>query len=136
MRKIETKYSPEIISSTCLLLSIAQSDDNLEKNEVDSIKEIISDFFNINLNKMDEIIDISLESLENSTDLYEFSKELNTSFTYQDKVDFICCTFEVAFADGTLHYLEEFFIKKISNILNVEHKDLIQAKKELKLLLK
>ena len=136
MHKIENKYSPEIISSTCLLLSIAQSDDNLEKNEVDSIKEIISDFFKINLNKMDEIIDISLERLDNSTDLYEFSKELNISFTYQDKVDFICCTFEVAFADGTLHYLEEFFIKKISNILNVEHKDLIQAKKELKLLLK
>ena len=61
---------------------------------------------------MDEIIDISLESLKNSTDLYEFAKELNTSFTYQDKVDFICFTFEVAFADGTLHYLEEFFIKK------------------------
>ena len=136
MYKIENKYSSEIISSTCLLLSIAQSDDNLEKNEIDSIKEIISDFFNINLNKMDEIIDISLESLKNSTDLYEFAKELNTSFTYQDRVDFICCTFEVAFADGTLHYLEEFFIKKISNILNVEHKDLIQAKKELKLLLK
>ena len=136
MLKTENKYSSEIISSTCLLLSIAQSDDNLEKNEIDSIKEIISDFFNINLNKMDEIIDISLESLKNSTDLYEFAKELNTSFTYQDRVDFICCTFEVAFADGTLHYLEEFFIKKISNILNVEHKDLINAKKELKLLLK
>ena len=136
MYKIENKYSSEIISSTCLLLSIAQSDDSLEKNEIASIKEIISDFFNINLNKMDEIIDICLESLENSTDLYEFAKDLNTSFTYQDKVDFICCTFEVAFADGTLHYLEEFFIKKISNILNVEHKDLINAKKELKLLLK
>ena len=136
MLKTENKYTPEIISSTCLLLSIAQSDDNLEKNEIDSIKEIISDFFNINLTKMDEIIDISLESLDNSTDLYEFAKELNTTFTYQDKVDFICCTFEVAFADGTLHYLEEFFIKKISNILNVEHKDLIKAKKELKLLLK
>ena len=136
MLKTENKYTPEIISSTCLLLSIAQSDDNLEKNEIDSIKEIISDFFNININKMDKIIDVSLENLENSTDLYEFAKELNTTFTYQDKVDFICCTFEVAFADGTLHYLEEFFIKKISNILNVEHKDLIKAKKELKLLLK
>ena len=55
MLKTENKYSSEIISSTCLLLSIAQSDDNLEKNEVDSIKEIISDFFKINLNKMDEI---------------------------------------------------------------------------------
>ena len=132
MYKIENKYSSEIISSTCLLLSIAQSDDSLEKNEIASIKEIISDFFNINLNKMDEIIDICLESLENSTDLYEFAKDLNTSFTYQDKVDFICCAFEVAYSDNNLHYFEEHFIKKISYILNVEHKDLVKSKTVMK----
>ena len=136
MFKTENKYSSEIISSTCLLLSIAKSDDNLEKSEIDSIKEIITDFFNITSNKIDEIINLSLKTLNESTDLYEFAKELNTSFNYQDKIDFICCTFEVAYSDGTLHYLEEFFIKKIANILNVEHKDLIKAKKELKTYLK
>ena len=132
MLKTENNYSSEIIASTCLLLSIAQSDDNLEKDEINSIKEIISDFFNVNPDKMDDIINISLKYLNDSTDLYVFSKELNSSFNYQDKIDFICCTFEVAFTDGSLHYLEEFFIKKIAHTLNVEHKDLIQAKEALK----
>ncbi len=136
MLKKDNKYNSEVISTTCLLLSIAQSDNNLEKIEITNIKEIISDFFNINSNKMEEIIKISLKSLNDSTDLYEFARELNTSFSYQDKIDFICCTFEVAYADGKLHYLEEFFIKKIANCLNVEHQDLIIAKKELKSYLK
>ena len=41
--------------------------------------------------EIDNIIKISLDKLEHSTDLYEFSKDLNSSFTYQDKIDFICC---------------------------------------------
>ena len=54
----------------------------------------------------------------------------------QDKIDFICCTFEVAFSDGQLHYLEEHAIKKIATILNVNHKDIINSKKEIEKYLK
>ena len=57
---------------------------------------------------------------------------MNKYWDYQDKVDFICCTFELGYSDGTLHYLEEHIIKKISTILNVNHKDLIDAKIEMK----
>ena len=45
-----------------------------------------------------------------------------------DKIDFICCTFEVGISDGELHYIEEHAIKKIATILNVNHQDLIKAK--------
>ncbi|MBK47449.1 MAG: hypothetical protein CMI94_00290, partial [Pelagibacteraceae bacterium] len=73
-----------------------------------------------------------LNDLKKSTDFYKYSRELNKSFTYQDKIDFICCAFEVAYSDGDFYYLEEHFIKKISNTLNVEHSDLINAKQEMK----
>ena len=41
---------------------------------------------------------------------YKIYSSVNQNFSYQDKIDFICCTFEVAFSDGELHYIEEFFI--------------------------
>jgi len=129
MFKKDNKYSNEIISSTCLLLSIAHSDEKLEKNEIECIKEIIIDFFNVEKIDIDKIIDISLDKFKQSTDLFEFSKHLNSSFTYQDKIDFICCAFEVSISDGKIHYLEDFFIKRIANTLNVKHRDLIKAKK-------
>ena len=125
-------HKPEVLAATCLLLSIGKSDEVLETSEIDSIKEIICDFFNVINDDVDEIINIGKKSLEKSTDLFEYSKILNNIFTYQDKVDFICCAFEVAFSDGDLHYLEEHFIKKIATILNVEHHDLINSKIEIK----
>ena len=126
----------EIISATCLLLSIAHSDDSFEEKEKTTIKEIIIDFFNLEKNIFNEIIADSIKRYNNATDLFEFGREINKTFKYQDKVDFICCAFEVAYSDKELHYLEEHGIKKIANILNVKQNDLIESKKEIEEYLK
>ena len=80
----------------------------------------------------DQLIKDCIVDIGNSTDIYEYGKILNSTFTNSDKVDFICCTFEVAFSDNNMDYLEEHTIKRISKILNVEHRDLINAKNEIK----
>ena len=126
----------EIISATCLLLSIAHSDNYFDEKEKVTIKEIIIDFFKIEKNVFNEIIADSIKRYNDATDLFEFGREINKTFNYQDKIDFICCAFEVAFSDKKLHYLEEHGIKKIANILNVKHNDLIKSKKEIKKYLK
>ena len=122
----------EIISACCLLLTIAKADEILEDEEIKNIKEIIIDFFNIEADKIDYIVSESINILKNSTDIFEFGRDLNNSLSYQDKIDFICCTYEVAIADGTIDYLEEHIIKKIATMLNVYHKDLIKAKNDIK----
>jgi len=129
-------YPKYFFSGTALLLHISKADDIIQDNEINLIKNIIEDFFKISEDDSTEIINISLKILENSTDIYELGKELNRHFNYQDKIDFICCAFEVAYADNRLHYLEEHFIKTISSILNVEQTDLIKSKTEIRNYLK
>ena len=136
MFKTDKKYYSEIKSATCLLLSIGISDEKLDNGEIKIIKEIICDFFSIKSNNYDKIYNECLENLNDSTDIYKFSKVLNKTFSYDDKLDFIRCVFEVAYIDGKLHYLEEFFIKKIATTLNINHKDLINCKLQIKLNLK
>ena len=132
----KNNYPEEVISATTLLLSITKVDDNIDNVEITMIKDIIEDFFEINSKDIPTILQIGFKNLEKSTDLYEFGKTLNDNFTYQDKIDFICCTYEIAFIDGDLHYMEEGIIKKIAIILNVNFQDLISAKIEIKNLLK
>lgn len=135
-----TKKNIELIdvidAATCLLLTISQADNQIDKSEIDIIKDIVNDFFNLDDFKTNEIIEKNLIVVKNSTDLYEFGKILNENFSYQDKIDFICCAFEVAFIDNNSHYLEEHTIKKIAYILNVENRDLIKSKKEMKKIFK
>ena len=123
----------EIISATAILLSVAKADEIIEKKELESIQIILSDFFQLkSKDKINEIIDNALVELDNAIDIFEFGNKLNKYWDYQDKVDFICCAFEVSFSDGELHYIEEHTIKKIATILNVNHQDLIKSKIEIK----
>ena len=123
----------EIISATAMLLSIAKADDILDNDELKSISDILIDFFQLSSeNKVNEIIKKADDRLEESTDIFEFGRILNQHWIYQDKVDFICCTFEVGYSDGNLHYFEEHMIKKIATILNVNHQDLIESRIEMK----
>ena len=123
----------EIISATAMLLSVAKADEVIENHEIESIHSIVSDFFQINSKEeVDSFINIAREKLNNAIDIFEFGKVLNKNWTYQDKIDFICCMFEVGFSDGELYYLEEHMIKKVSTILNVNHNDLIESKIEMR----
>ena len=121
-----------IISASCLLLTVAKSDEKIDTKELNIIKEIIIDFFNTKYEDVENIIEKSKKIIADSFDIFEFGRDLNEVFSYQDKIDFICCTFEVAYIDKELHYLEEYSIKKIASILNVKHTDLINSKNEIK----
>ena len=122
----------EVLSASCLLLSIVKADGIINNNEINITKDIISDFFNIDTEQTNSIIKLALDKLNNSTDIFEFSKEVNNNFTYQDKIDFICSSFEIAVSDGNLDNHEDYIIKKIATMLNVEHADLIKAKSSIK----
>ena len=123
----------ETISAAAMLLSIAKADDILDNDELESITDILIDFFQLSSkNGATQILEKANDKLEKSTDIFEFGRILNHRWDYQDKVDFICCTFEVGYSDGNLHYFEEHMIKKIATILNVNHQDLIESRIEMK----
>ena len=118
-------------SATILLLSVANADYNIEKEEIKLIKEIIQDFFSIDTKEAYKIVEQAIIDFKKSTSFFEYAQILNEHFTYQDKIDFIFCIFELAYVDKELHFMEQHLIKKISDILTVEHKDLIKTKLEI-----
>ena len=118
-------------ATTILLFSIANADNNIEKEEISTIKDIVQDFFSIDSKETYSIVEDSIVEFKKSTSFFKYAQILNETFTYQDKIDFICCVFEVAYADNELHFREQHLIKQISSILNIEHHDLIKIKIEI-----
>ena len=118
-------------AATILLLSVANADYRIEKEELKLTKEIIEDFFSIDTKETYKIVEQAIIDFKKSTSLFEYAQILNENFTYQDKIDFIFCVFEVAYADKELHFMEQHLIKKIAGILNVDHQDLIKTKLEI-----
>ena len=119
------------LSATCILLSVADADEILEDKELETISEIIQEFFTIDKDAARVLMDEATLAWQNSTDLFQFGTQLNQNFSHDDKLDFINCVFEVAYADGELHYLEHHTVKKIAHILNIHRNEIIAAKSEI-----
>ena len=120
------------LSAACLLLSVAEADEILEQQELNTIQDILKDFFSITDNDAQALIHDAQVKMKNATGLFEFGQHLNAVFDHEDRLDFISCVFEVAYADGNLHYLEHHTVKKIANILNVNREDILVSKAEMK----
>ena len=131
---IDTKET--ILASTCLLLSIANADNNTDDKELAIIDDIIQDFFSLSNDESKQIIQEAQKDLKSSTDYFSYGNKLNKHFSLTDKIDFISCIFEVAYSDGEYHYMEEHMIKKIANMLHIENKDLVNVKMDIKRLFK
>jgi len=121
-----------ILSSTCLLLAIANADDHIDEKELKIINDIIKDFFNINEKECENIIIDAKKDLKESTDYFAYGNKLNDHFSLSDKIDFISCIFEVAYSDGEYHYMEDHMIKKIAHMFHIENKDLVNVKMDIK----
>ena len=119
-------------AATILLYSVANADQNIEKDEIKIIKEIIQDFFSVESQDAYDIVESAIIEFKKSTSYFEYAQILNENFSYQDKLDFIYCIYEVAFSDNELHFREQHLIKQISSILNIENQDLIKTKLEIK----
>ena len=130
MKNNNDSYQTQL-SATCLLLSVADADEVLEKEELETIGDIIQDFFSTTKESAESLVQEAIEKMKSSIGLFEFGQQLNIDFDHDDKLDFINCVFEVAYADGELHYLEHHTIKKIANILNLHRDDIITAKAEM-----
>ena len=121
-----------ILYASCLMLDIAKSDGKVTDSELNILKEILMDFFDITDNHASGIIKNSYIELDKSIDIFQYTKFLNDKMDYNDKVDLIRCIFEVGYSDGSLHHLELHYIKTISNLLNIEKSDVVRAKLETK----
>ena len=119
------------LAAACILLSVADADEMLESQEIDTINAILQDFFTLDETAANSLMEKAKNKWQNSTGLFQFGNQLNDDFNHDDKMDFISCVFEVAYADGKLHYLEHHAVKKIANILHLEKNELISAKAEI-----
>ena len=111
-----------------LLLETSMADEILDKSELMALKNTLQKDFQINEDEIDELIDLAKENVEDSTSLYEFTRDINDNFDSAERVKLIESMWKIAYADGNIDKYEEHIIRKVSNLIYVAHSDFIKAK--------
>ena len=132
--KTEESEDPTIDDKTstkaciALLLETSMADEILDESELMALKNTLQKDFQINEDEIDELIDLAKENVEDSTSLYEFTRDINDNFDAAERVKLIESMWKIAYADGNIDKYEEHIIRKVANLIYVAHSDFIKAK--------
>ena len=121
------KHTVEL-ASAALMIEISLADDHIHDDERRVIKELLGKCFQLEENDIDALIKLAEEEVDHAVSLYEFTRLLNESFSMPDKINIIENLWHVAYADSVIDKYEEYYIRKVADLLYISHSDYIQSK--------
>jgi uncharacterized tellurite resistance protein B-like protein len=120
------------LATAALLIEVMRADSEISNDERRMVTKTIQSKFNLDEEETNALLHLAEEEIWKATGYYEFTSLINRGLTYEQKVKVIEHLWEVAFADAYLDKHEEHMVRKIADLIYVEHKDFIDAKLRVK----
>jgi uncharacterized tellurite resistance protein B-like protein len=116
------------IAACALFIEIAKADGEFSDDEKEFIMAEIQRTFNLESQYVSELMELAASRVKDSVSLYEFTSLINTTFSQLGKIELLESLWKLIYSDDKLNVYEDNMIKKIGATLNVEHKQIINAK--------
>ena len=116
------------LCAAVLMYEIALADSSMDENELAVIKQAVSYHFHLDEEETRSLLKLAKDEIDHSTSLHDFTKVVNNSLTDDEKNMVIELLWRIAIADNVIDKYEEYYIRKISDLLYVSHADYTKAK--------
>lgn len=116
------------LATGALLIEMAQADNQRHSVEFQAIHDGIIEVFGLSPEETAEIIDLADQEVHEATDQFEFTQLINEHFDYARKCKVVELLWRVCLADSEMDRYEEHLVRKIAELLHVEHGEFIAAK--------
>lgn len=125
---------PEAIHlATCaILLEAAHIDDDFTEAERRHILGVLRERFDLSNDEALELLDASAHARDQHADLYRFTREINNSCSVNEKIRFVEEIWRIFYSDGVLDGHEDHLARKLGNLLNLNQRQMIDAKLRIK----
>ena len=116
------------LAAAVLMIEISLADSSIDEDELAVIEKALVGHFDIAAKQVDELIDLARREVDIAVSLHDFTRMLNTNLDASEKIRIMELLWQVAFADAVLDKYEEYYIRKIADLLYISHKDYIRTK--------
>ena len=116
------------LASAALMIELSKADREIDEAETTTLVNILKQRFELEQEDLDELIALAEEEVREATSLYQFTSLMNEHFDYGEKVQLVTNMWEVAYADGKIDRYEEHLVRKVAELLYLDHKDFILSK--------
>lgn len=116
------------IAAAALLIETARADFTQDGEEESALENLLCDTLSLSHGEVHQLIELATKQVDESTSLYQFTREINDHYTAANKVQLIDAMWRVAYADGRLDKYEEHLIRQVAELIYVPHQEYIRSK--------
>jgi uncharacterized tellurite resistance protein B-like protein len=120
------------VATASMLIEMMKADGKISEDEQKAVMQTIQSKFNLTDEETKSLKKLAEEKIRKATDYYEFTSLIHKGLSYEQKVEVIENLWEIALTDKHLDKHEEYVVRKIADLIYVEHKDFIEAKLKIK----
>ena len=116
------------LAACALLLEMANIDDEFSDEERALILTILKDEYGISEEDAAGLTEEAEKQRKESLDLWHFTRLINEHFSREEKIRIVELLWRIVFVDGKLDGHEDYLVHSLADMLNLSHRDLIDAK--------
>jgi len=116
------------VATCALLLEVAHSDGQYQAVEARIVHDLLAGMFSLPAEAIAELVDFARDHQQNSTDLFQFAREINAHFSTEEKLAIMEGIWRLIYADGTLDKFEDSIARQLATLLHLSHREAIACK--------
>ena len=125
----EQSHEERVQVATCvLMLEAATADSEYSEEESVHMLQTLRTRYRLSKDDAEELMEVARQRRDDSFDLWQFTNQININCTIDEKLEIVEEIWRVVYADGRLDGHEDYLMHKFRKLLNLTHKQLINAK--------
>lgn len=118
------------IAAAALMYHLMDADGVRQDIEWERMKELLAESYGLEGEALDALVAAGAEADRTAVDLYAFTSVLKRHLDMEARIEFVRLMWEIVFADGELHELEDHTLWRIAELIGVDRRDRIDARRE------
>jgi uncharacterized tellurite resistance protein B-like protein len=126
-RRKAPRENPDV-AAVALFFSVIGADGEVTAQERAMLRDLVSKDYADSERELRELLEEAEAADRDSVDLYSFTSVLNWKLDPEQKIHFIELLWELAYADGVRHELEDHVVWRIADLMGVDGRDRVFAR--------
>ncbi|MCC0022497.1 MAG: TerB family tellurite resistance protein [Nitratireductor sp.] len=120
------------LASAALMFHVINADGVITDDERARMKSVLESEFSLSSDEVDQLYQAAQDADSEAIDLYRFTSTLKRQFDHAERIKVVENLWEMVFADGELHELEDHVLWRIAELLEIERNDRIALKQRVR----
>jgi len=116
------------LATAALFIEMMQQDGKKTESEENTVKEVLQTKFDLSETETHQLFELAHEEARDAVDFHQFTSLINEHFSLEKKIKIVEYLWAIAYADNHLDAYEEHMVRRIADLLYVEHQYFIKAK--------